>query len=166
MKLKPFFALLSLMLSAFVLPITAARADTLYDAASFVQGGQSFVQSFNITTPGTLTVTLTDIPWLDTVSNLTGFLTTTAGVMGTTFGGGSESFSIGAGTVYAHWFGEANGAYDIGVLGVKIVFQPNGVTPVPIPASLILLLSGLGVLFGWQHRAAPSSAATPGPTAA
>jgi hypothetical protein len=156
MKSRHVFAILSLALGAAALPIAAARADTLYDSATFVQGQQSFVQTFNITTPGTLTVTLTDIPWLDTVSNLTGFLTTTKGLVGSTFGGGSESYNVGAGTVYAHWFGEANGVFDIGVLGVKIVFQPNNVTAVPIPASLLLLLSGLGILFGWQHRSTPS----------
>src|ERR1700722_16159925 len=144
MKSRHVFAILSLAFGAAALPIAAARAGTLYDSATFVQGQQSFVQSFNITTPGTLTVTLTDIPWLDTVSNMTGFLTTTKGLVGSTFSGGSESFDVGAGTVYAHWFGEANGAFDIGVLGVKIVFQPNNVTAVPIPASLLLLLSGLG----------------------
>jgi hypothetical protein len=156
MKSRHVFAILSLALGVAALPIADARADTLYDSATFVQGQQSFVQTFNITTPGTLTVTLTDIPWLDTVSNLTGFLTTTKGLVGSTFSGGSESYNVGAGTVYAHWFGEANGAFDIGVLGVKIVFQPNNVTAVPIPASLLLLLSGLGILFGWQHRSTPA----------
>jgi hypothetical protein len=167
MKSQPFFTALSLLLGAWVLSIGAARADTvLYDSAGFVQGQQSFVQSFNITTPGTLTVTLSEFSWLDTISNLTGFVSTSSGVMGSTFSSGSESFSIGAGTIYAHWFGEAQGTYDIGVLGVKIMFQPNGVTAVPLPASLILLLSGLGVLLGWQRRARDPSAAPDHTTAA
>jgi hypothetical protein len=123
----------------------------LYDSASFLQGQQSFVQSFNITTPGTLTVTLSQIPWLDTVSNLTGFVSTSAGVMGNSFSGGSESFDVTAGTVYAHWFGSAQGMYDIGVLGVKIMFQPSGVTPVPLPSPVILLLGGVALLLGWQE---------------
>jgi hypothetical protein len=159
MKSQPFFTALSLVLGVWALSIAAARADTvLYDSAGFVQGQQSFVQSFNITTPGTLTVTLSEFSWLDSISNLTGFVSTSSGVMGSTFGSGSESFNVGNGAIYAHWFGDAQGTYGIGVLGVKITFQPNGVTPVSLPAPLLLLLSGLGVLFGWQRRAAPSVA--------
>jgi len=151
MKLQTLFAALWLLVGALTLPAGAARADTvLYDSASFLQGQQSFVQSFNITTPGTLTVTLSEIPWLDTISNLTGFLTTSAGVVGGSFGGGSETFDVNAGTIYAHWFGSAQGTYNIGVLGVKIMFQPSGVTPVPLPSAMILLLGSLGLLSGWQ----------------
>jgi MYXO-CTERM domain-containing protein len=53
--------------------------------------------------------------------------------------------------LYAHWFGNANGAFGLGVYGLNIAFQPTG-TPVPLPTSLILLLSGLGMLWGWQRR--------------
>jgi uncharacterized protein (DUF111 family) len=35
---------------------------------------------------------------------------------------------------------------------MKITFQPGNVAPVPLPASFVLLLSGLGLLFGWQRR--------------
>jgi hypothetical protein len=151
MKYRHFFTASILALSAWVLPIAAARADTvLYDSAGFLEGSQSFVQSFNITTPGTITVTLTDIAWLDAITNLTGFLTTTSGVVGQAFSG-SETMSVGPGTIYAHWFGEAQGPDDLGVLGVKISFQPS-VAAVPLPASLCLLLSGLGILLGWQRR--------------
>jgi hypothetical protein len=72
-------------------------------------------------------------------------------------GGGSETYSVGAGPIYAHWFGNAAGIYDLGVIGVTISFQPT--LPVPLPASLVLLLSGLGVLFGWQRRPAPAAVA-------
>jgi len=63
MKNHRFIAVLVLSLSAWVISISAARADTvLYDSAGFIEGSQSFVQSFYITTPGTITVTMTDIP--------------------------------------------------------------------------------------------------------
>jgi MYXO-CTERM domain-containing protein len=68
---------------------------------------------------------------------------------------GGDSVNIGAGTVYAHWFGDAQGPYNFGVLGVKIQFTPAGGTTVPLPRSLMLLVSGLGLLFGWQRRRAP-----------
>ena len=153
MNVKKFFAASLLISSAWTVPFTAAHASTvLYDSATFVQGQQAGVQSFDITTPGTLTVTLTDIAWLDVVSDLTASVTTASGVVGTSTGAGSESFSVGSGTVFAHWFGDASGASDLGVLGIEVVFQAANATPVPLPASLLLLLSGLGVLFGWQRR--------------
>jgi len=131
-----------------------ARADSvLYDSVGFIQGKQSFVDSFDITTPGTLTVTLSDIAWLDTIADLNAFVTTSGGLIGKSMGAGTDSFQVGPGMIYAHWFGDANGTYGIGVFGMKITFQPAG-TPVTLPPTLIFLLSGLGVLLGWQRRAA------------
>jgi hypothetical protein len=145
-----------LLLAGWMLTAGAARADTLmYDSLSVISGQQSTVQSFNVATPGTLTVTLSDLPWLDTVTDLSGFLSTASGMVGSTFGAGTETFDVTAGTYYAHWFGNADGAYNLGVVGLKISFQPDNVTAVSLPASLVLMLSGLGVLFGWQSRRAP-----------
>jgi hypothetical protein len=157
MKLHTFAASALLALSVWLTPFAASRADTvLYDASSFVEGQQSFTQSFNVSGPGTLTVSITDIAWLDIVADLNCFLSTASGLInpaanGNGYGSGSESFNVGSGPIYAHWFGSAQGIYDLGVIGVKITFQPAGI-PVPLPASLVLLLSGLGVLFGWQRR--------------
>jgi hypothetical protein len=165
MKSRTFAASALLALGIWLTPFAASRADTvLYDAGSFVEGQQSFTQSFNISGPGTLTVSMTDIPWLDIVSDLNCFLSTASGLINPAANGssGSESFSVGSGPIYAHWFGSAQGVYDLGVIGVKITFQPAGI-PVPLPASLLLLLSGLGVLFGWQRRPmqpAPANAST------
>jgi hypothetical protein len=128
----------------------------MYDGISLFSGQQSFMESFNLATSGTLTFSLSNIPWLDTVSNLSGFLSTTSGQIGSTIGAGTESLSVGPGTYYAHWFGDASGAYNLGVVGLKIDFQPNGVTAVPLPTTLVLMLSGLGLLFGWQRRKAPA----------
>jgi hypothetical protein len=153
MNVKKFFAALLLVSGAWAAPFTAAHASTvLYDSATFVQGEQTGVQAFDISTPGTITVTLTDIPWLDIVSDLTASITTASGVIGTSTVAGSESFSVGSGTIFAHWFGDASGATGLGVIGIEVVFQAANATPVPLPASLLLLLSGLGVLFGWQRR--------------
>jgi hypothetical protein len=160
MKSRYFFAASLLTFCAWLLGVSAARADTvLYDSSSIVQGQQAFTQSFNVMTPGALTITVAGIPWLDAISNLTYFLTTASGTVGTSMSGGSETVNIDAGTIYAHWFGTAQGNYDIGVLGIKIVFQPSTISPVPLPATLILLLSGLGILFGWQRSKVPVGAA-------
>jgi hypothetical protein len=160
MKVRRFLPVWSiLLLASWMLPAGAARADTLlYDSLSVISGQQSAVQSFNVATPGTLTLTLSDLPWLDTVTDLSGFLSTASGMLGSTFGPGTESFDVTAGTYYAHWFGTADGTYNLGVVGLKISFQPDNVTAVSLPTSLVLLLSGFGVLFGWQSRRAPMPA--------
>jgi hypothetical protein len=176
MKSRTFAASALLASSIWLMPFAASRADTvLYDASSFIEGQQSFTQSFNISGPGTLTVSITDINWLDVVSDLNCFLSTASGLVNPagngysgaseTFSGGSETFSVGSGPIYAHWFGNAQGVYNLGVIGVTITFQPAG-TPVPLPASLLLLLSGLGVLFGWQRRPRAAAPASPAASAA
>lgn len=137
-------------------PIVGRAATVLYDGSGFIQGQQSFVQGFDLTSAGAVTVTLSNIPWLDTISGLDAFLTTANGAVGTSMGAGSETFNVGPGMLYAHWLGDANGAFGLGVYGLDITFQSNGQNgqgpPVPLPRSLILLLSGLGVLWGWQRR--------------
>jgi len=155
MRLRNLLAATIVVIGAWVLPLSAAQADAvLYNSAGFIEGKQSFVQSFDIATPGTLTITLSNIPWLDTIADLNCFLTTSSGLIGKTMGVGTESITVGSGMIYAHWFGDANGTYDLGVYGLKITFQPYA-TPVGLPSSLILLLSGLGVLLGWQRRQSP-----------
>jgi len=149
-------AALALCLTAALAPISYASADSvLYDSAGFIQGQQSFVQSFDITTQGTLTVTLSSIPWMDAISGLNAFLTTSSGLVGpASMTSGSETIDIQPGMIYAHWFGDANGAYGAGVYGLKIMFEAGGGggTTVALPTSLVLMLSGLGLLFGWRRR--------------
>jgi hypothetical protein len=131
----------------------AARADTvLYNASGFVQGQESFTQAFDVTAPGYLTVTLSNIPWLDTIGDLNVFLTTNSGSLGTPMGVGTESMSVQPGMVYAHWYGDADGTYGMGVYGLNISFDTLPQTvPVPLPTTLLLLLSALGFIFGWQR---------------
>ncbi len=144
-------------IAAWVLPFCTARADTvLYNNAGFIEGQQSFVQSFDITTAQTLTVSLSQIPWLDTISDLNFFVSTASGVVGQYMSGpGTESMNVGPGMIYVHWFGDANGQNGLGVYGIKI---ECATTPVGLPGTLILLLSGLGVLFGWKWRRVDSTA--------
>lgn len=137
------------VIAAWALSLRPAAADTvIYDSAGFIQGQQSFVESFDITTAGTLTVTLADIPWLDTISNLNFFLSSAGGTIGKSMGAGTESIGVGPGVFYAHWFGDANGQFGVGAYGIKLMFQPGSVTPVPLPGALFLLLSALAALVG------------------
>lgn len=153
MQLRRLLTATILAIGAWMGSFGTAQANTvLYDGVGFIQGQQSFTQSFNITSAGTLTVSLSQVPWLDTISDLNCFLSTTTGVLGKSMGTGIESMNVGPGMTYVHWFGDADGSYDLGIYGMKITFQPAGVQPVALPGSLILLLSSLGVLLGWQRR--------------
>lgn len=129
----------------------ANASEVLFDSTGFVTGQQSFVQSFNITGPGTLTVSLSNVDWPQTLSSLDVLLSSTGGSpLGPEMGAGTESFHVDGGLLFAQWFGKAQGALDVGVYSMKIQFQP-GSTTVPLPASIALLLSGLGILV-WQRR--------------
>jgi hypothetical protein len=157
MKVKGIIAASVMAFGACVLPFAAARADVvLYDQANFVSGEEAFTQTLDVTTPGTLTLTLSGVPWLDTISGMNGFLTTASGMVTADSPGGgmvsgSESFNVGAGTFYAHWFGDAQGPNDLGVLCAKIVFTANP-SAVALPASWLLLLSGLVVMARLKRR--------------
>jgi hypothetical protein len=155
MTLRQVMSAVGLMVAVFLAPVKAAHADMIvYDGFSLFQGQQAFTDSFTVTTPGTLTATVTAIPWLDTVTDLSFFLSSATGSLGSTMtGGGTESMKIGApGTYSASWFGNAQGLFDLGVVGVNIEFTPYATT-VSLPASIVLMLSGLGLLFAWPRFA-------------
>jgi hypothetical protein len=131
----------------------SARADAvMYDASGFIVGNQSFVKSFVTPSAGTLTVTLTNVAWPEQLANLNLLLSSTRGAMGAEMGTGVANFDVKAGEkVYAQWFGTAQGPLDAGVYAIDISFRPSGVSAVPLPTSVALLLSGLLLLF-WHRR--------------
>ncbi|HWX30845.1 MAG TPA: hypothetical protein VNZ53_25835 [Steroidobacteraceae bacterium] len=151
MKVRNIFSAGIMLVAAIAGIGSAGAAQVLYDGSGFVQGQQSFVQSFNISGPGTLTVTLSNVAWPEQLASLNMVLGTTSGLLGPEMGAGTETFKVTGGRVFAQWFGVAQGPLDLGVYSMNIVFQSSGVTPVPLPASIALLASGL-LLLGWQRR--------------
>jgi hypothetical protein len=126
-------------------------SEVLYDGTGFLTGQESFVQSFNITGPGTLTVSLSNVNWPAQLANLDMVLSSTGGsLLGPEMGAGTDSFHVDSGMIFAQWFGTAQGPLNTGVYSLKVQFQ-TGATPVPLPATILLLLSGLGLL-AWQRR--------------
>ena len=123
----------------------------LYDSAGFLQGQQAFSQSFDISGPGTLTVTLTNLTWPEQLAGLDLVMATSEGLLGPEMGAGSETFKVTGGRYFADWFGEAQGPLGLGVYCLEIKYYPQGFVPVPLPPSMVLFLSGL-LLFAWQGR--------------
>lgn len=151
MRSERFLARLALLFAAGLAPFSSAHASAvLDDNTNLMQGAQSFAYSFTVTTPGTLTISLTDIPWLDKISDFQFSLTSTNHLVGPTMDPGVESFQINSGTYCGLLFGDADGKYKLGLFNLEITFNPA--TQVPLPASLVLMLSGLGLVFARQRR--------------
>jgi len=155
-KMRQRMALLIVVLGATILPLAAARADSvLYDSAGFLRGTASFAQTFNLPSAGTLTVTLSNIAWPEQLASLNLVMSSPAGMLGPEMGAGTATFNVAAGgDITAQWFGTAQGPLDAGVYSMVIAFQPEAVTPVPLPASIVLLFSALCLLL-WQRRLRP-----------
>jgi hypothetical protein len=140
------------MFGAGALAAGSAGAEMMYDGAGFIRGQQSGMESFSVSGPGTLTVTLANIDWPQQLASLNATIGTASGLLGKEMGAGTQSFQVTtAGEIFAQWFGTAQGPLDVGLYTVKIDFQPSGVMPVPLPTSIGLLVSGLALL-GWQRR--------------
>lgn len=131
---------------------SAGASEVLYDSVGFIQGQQSGMESFNVSGPGTLTVELTNIAWPVSLGSLNATISSPQfGLLGPEMGAGTQTFQLtGGGEIFAQWFGNAQGPLDTGVYAMKIEFTPS-VAAVPLPTSLALLISGLGLL-AWQLR--------------
>lgn len=139
----------ALALGALLLGNTAARADQIFSDGHLIQGTaviSSVGYAFNVSGPGVLTVDLDDLTWPTPLTDLTFTATTSSKVIGQLNGAGQESFDLTAGgTIYAYVTGEATNPstgpdYGVGLYTLAVGFTP---APVPLPASIALLLAAL-----------------------
>jgi hypothetical protein len=134
---------------------SASAAEVLYSGTGFMSGQQSLTDAFQVSGPGTLTVSLANIAWPEQLASLNMVVSTTSGLLGPEMGPGTQTFDIkNAGMIYTQWFGTAQGPLDTGVYSMNIQFVPAS-TAVPLPYSIALLASGL-VLLLWQRRRSTS----------
>jgi len=138
--------------------VPRADATVIYDGVGFMTGTQAFTDSFSVSSPGTLTVTLGNVGWPQPLSSLNLLVGSPSGAIGTMNASNSTSltstFDVQSGNILAQWYGTAQSSgLDAGVYSLEIQFQPSGsgTNPVPLPTSIGLLLSGLGLLI-WQRR--------------
>ena len=149
----------------------AGASEILYDGVGFMQGTQSFTDSFSLSSPGTLTVTLSNVAWPTRLASLDMLVSTPGGALGpeldATTSNATATYNVTSGNVVAQWFGTAQGSFNAGVYALEIQFTPSG-NPVPLPTSIALFLSGIGLLV-WQRRArgrADDMSTSEGPQAA
>jgi len=135
---------------------SARASEVLYDGVGFLQGTQSFSDSFTVSAPGSLTVTLGNVGWPQPLTTLDLLVSSSSGVLApsldaSTVMSATETLNVAAGNISANWFGTAAaGGLNAGVYSVEIQYQA---TPtVPLPTSIGLFLSGLALL-AWQRRA-------------
>lgn len=130
-----------------------ASADTitpeyLLQQSTLVINQQSNVYAFTAPGPGTLTVQLQDVVWPTSLQSLTASIDSPSSVLGSLSAAGDLTLNLtSAGTYYADVMGHAGTLLNIGVYSLQVDFIPQG-APVPLPAGLGLLLSGLVMLGG------------------
>jgi S1-C subfamily serine protease len=135
---------------------TAARAASVQELnASYTVGTQGSVaiNQFAVSGPGTVSVSLAELAWPEmNLADLSFELKSSNNqVIGMMTAAGTESFSLTSGGMfYALSYGQANpvsGGFPLpyGSYGVTVNYVPAG-SPVALPASLWLLLSGVAGL--------------------
>jgi len=130
-----------------------ALADTLLLAdTTLVRGNSSAVFSFDAPSAGTVTATLSNLPWPKSLTTLNFAATTSSDVISSWSALDSsnetrtESFLVGPGTYFAHIMAAANtDGLKMGLYSLNLTFSPN---VVPLPTSDWMLLAGVLVLFG------------------
>jgi hypothetical protein len=145
----------------------ASYADTvLLSDTTMISGTESADFSFTAPGPGTVSVTLTNIAWPQTLSNLNFLASTPSTVLSSWSTSGSQTGSFGvsgSGTYFADVQATAQGPMNLGVYSLELTFSPQA--PVPLPASSWLLLAGLLTLAGWLRSKGGNPAQTQAATA-
>ena len=129
-----------------------ARADTILLAqTTLVSGTVSTVDSFTAPSAGAVTVTLQSLNWPTALSALSFSATSATQVLASWNGTGLSrdvaTFDVGAGTYFTHVMATAGGVFNLGLYSMMLTFTPN-TSPVPLPASGWMLLTGLFALAG------------------
>jgi hypothetical protein len=128
--------------------VTQARAETMTLLAdtTMVTGTQSAVYSFTTPSAGTITATLENLNWQKPLNSLSFMASSGTNVVSTWSASGSmvETFQIGAGNYFAHILATTADPWDVGLYSLNLSFATNAV---PLPASSLLLLTGIFGLF-------------------
>ena len=129
----------------------APTAPSSISGSTLVKRSYGEMQSFSATGAGTFTVKLENIPWPQRLASLNCSIYSQDGLIQQLSDSGQFSFDVtGPGTYFAKITALAEGALKVGLFSFKVSFDPA--SPVPVPAAVWLLASGLGLL-GWRQRA-------------
>jgi hypothetical protein len=126
---------------------THARAETLVQKNVMVSLPTTpQIESLNITSPGTLTVTLGDLGWPKMLSSLSFAVTNATSVLAQMTGVGSLVYDVTSpGAFFAAVYAQPDASVGTGLYHINVDFSPAAPPPppVPLPASVWMLLSGV-----------------------
>jgi len=127
---------------------TAAEAATVaYEDVGFIRGAGEQSESFTVASAGSYHVTLTDFSIPGTFDQLSLAVTTNTSLINLINDSGSFDFNADIGTTYfANLRGIAGGTLDLGLYGISVESIAGTVAPVPVPASLFMMVSALAAL--------------------
>lgn len=120
-----------------------ARADVVYTDTVLVTGAESLqVFALPFDAPGAYRITATDLRWPSVELSALSFgaFTSTESLATRSGAGTLEFFMAGPGQVFLQLYARTVTPYSAGLVAIR----GEAVTVVPLPASLVLLLSALG----------------------
>jgi hypothetical protein len=130
-----------------------AHAEQLLVTTPLVEGSLASDTAFAVTGPGTVTVSLADLGWPNSLQSLTFAATTPTSVLATMSGVGQVSFKVTSAGVYDAIVGAVSNRaalLGLGWYSLRIDFTPAA--PVPLPPDAWLLLSALVLLAAVLRR--------------
>lgn len=120
-------------------------ATTLFQSTTMVTSANINLTELDLTTPGTLSVSLTDLDWPSALNALSFTLFDATHVVGTQ-GSGTWTFDIASpSTLFASVFAAPDSSAKAGLYNVQISYLATA-APVPLPATAWFLLSGVAGL--------------------
>ena len=126
--------------------------------STLVVGSESTTEMFSVTTPGTVTLSVTGFGWAAPLSALSFSASSATKVLASWSGSGITSdtatFNVGPGSYFVNIMATAaSGGLDMGLYSTRLTFDA---TPaVPLPSSGWLLLTGMFVLAGLARAVRP-----------
>ena len=137
---------MSVLISA-VFGATAEAATVAYQDVGFIRGVGDQSESFSVASSGSYRVTLTDFSIPGTFDLLSLSVTTDKSLINLIDVSGSFDFNADVGTTYfANLYGIAGGNLDLGLYGISVESIAGTVAPVPVPASLFMMVSALAAM--------------------
>ncbi len=130
-----------------------ARADSILLAqTTLVSGTEYTVDAFTAPSAGKVTVNLQNLNWPTALNALSFSMTSASQVLSPE--SDPTAFDVGAGTYFAHIMATAGGDLNLGLWSLMVTFNPTA-SPVPLPASDWMLLTGMFVLAGLARAVRP-----------